>query len=452
MHLSNLKALSSALNAKDYYTLGHAARVAAYMVLLGARARLAARTCVRGSRRPPTCTTSARSASPTACCSSPASSTSEEWELHAPAPDLQRRHHPAAVRRGARAGRAPPPRALRRQRLPRRPCRGGDPARSPAPCASSTPTTRCRSAGPTAQALTYAECLAELERCRGAQFDPDMVARVPGACSTRLEPTVDTQAAGIAAEQAAARIDADKHALLRDTRGRSAARVRGDPGRGPARGARREPAGALPHHAGARSASATSWSSTARRTRLTLLALGDEVSRDDELPEVFAGGQPDRNVLVRRRVRRLGERRSRRCATRDGAIVAVVSRRPAAARRRRTDGRPDAATSRRPSPRSCTRRPRTRAARSSTPSPTASPVSTATATCTNASTRRSSVPPSSASAGPAVLRPRPVQAASTTGTATAPATSALRAVARVIESCVRQRRPRRPLRRRGVRR
>ena len=35
MHLSNLKALSSALNAKDYYTLGHAARVAAYMVLLG---------------------------------------------------------------------------------------------------------------------------------------------------------------------------------------------------------------------------------------------------------------------------------------------------------------------------------------------------------------------------------------------------------------------------------
>ena len=30
MHLGNLKALSSALNAKDYYTLGHAARVAAY--------------------------------------------------------------------------------------------------------------------------------------------------------------------------------------------------------------------------------------------------------------------------------------------------------------------------------------------------------------------------------------------------------------------------------------
>jgi diguanylate cyclase (GGDEF)-like protein/excisionase family DNA binding protein len=37
MHLNNLKALSSALNAKDYYTLGHAARVSAYMVLLGSK-------------------------------------------------------------------------------------------------------------------------------------------------------------------------------------------------------------------------------------------------------------------------------------------------------------------------------------------------------------------------------------------------------------------------------
>jgi HD-GYP domain-containing protein (c-di-GMP phosphodiesterase class II) len=35
LHLSNLKGLSTALNAKDYYTLGHAARVAAYTVLLG---------------------------------------------------------------------------------------------------------------------------------------------------------------------------------------------------------------------------------------------------------------------------------------------------------------------------------------------------------------------------------------------------------------------------------
>ena len=35
LHLGNLRALSSALSAKDYYTLGHANRVAAYMALLG---------------------------------------------------------------------------------------------------------------------------------------------------------------------------------------------------------------------------------------------------------------------------------------------------------------------------------------------------------------------------------------------------------------------------------
>ena len=35
LHLGNLRALSSALSAKDYYTLGHASRVAAYMAMLG---------------------------------------------------------------------------------------------------------------------------------------------------------------------------------------------------------------------------------------------------------------------------------------------------------------------------------------------------------------------------------------------------------------------------------
>ena len=35
LHLGNLRALSSALSAKDYYTLGHASRVAAYAAMLG---------------------------------------------------------------------------------------------------------------------------------------------------------------------------------------------------------------------------------------------------------------------------------------------------------------------------------------------------------------------------------------------------------------------------------
>ena len=54
MHLGNLKALSSALNAKDYYTLGHAARVAAYTVMLGRRAGLGGgpHDLARGGRLP----------------------------------------------------------------------------------------------------------------------------------------------------------------------------------------------------------------------------------------------------------------------------------------------------------------------------------------------------------------------------------------------------------------
>ena len=54
LHLGNIKALSSALTAKDYYTIGHSARVAAYAVLLATRARLVSlgRPGDRGDRLP----------------------------------------------------------------------------------------------------------------------------------------------------------------------------------------------------------------------------------------------------------------------------------------------------------------------------------------------------------------------------------------------------------------
>ncbi len=39
LHLGNLRALSSALNAKDYYTFGHAGRVSAYVAMLGRELR-----------------------------------------------------------------------------------------------------------------------------------------------------------------------------------------------------------------------------------------------------------------------------------------------------------------------------------------------------------------------------------------------------------------------------
>ena len=96
MHLGNLRALSSALTAKDFYTLGHAARVAAYVVLLGEELGWPDRCCAK-SRRPRTCTTSARSVCRTGCCSSRAASP-RGVGADAAAPDLQRRDHPAAVR------------------------------------------------------------------------------------------------------------------------------------------------------------------------------------------------------------------------------------------------------------------------------------------------------------------------------------------------------------------
>ena len=50
---------------------------------------------------------------------------------HAAASHLQRRDHPATVRRGARGGRPPPPRALDRRRIPGRPRRRGHPGDRP---------------------------------------------------------------------------------------------------------------------------------------------------------------------------------------------------------------------------------------------------------------------------------------------------------------------------------
>ena len=130
MHLGNLKALSSALNAKDYYTLGHAARVSAYMVLMGRGARLAGGVHPRGrGGRLPARHRQDRHLRPRAAQARQAERRGVGAD--ASAPGVQRRHHPVPVRRGAGAGRAPSPRALRRQGLPGRPGRRGDPADRP---------------------------------------------------------------------------------------------------------------------------------------------------------------------------------------------------------------------------------------------------------------------------------------------------------------------------------
>ena len=173
MHLGNLKALSSALNAKDYYTLGHAARVAAYTVMLArelgwpeevldpleeaaylhdiGKISISDRVLLKPGRLNP-----------------------QEWEQMKQHPvfsaDIIRPLFPDELVQGVRhhhehydgsgypdglAGDAIPPLARIMAVV------------------DAYDAMSCRR--PYKSALTYPECLAELQRCRGTQFDPLMV-------------------------------------------------------------------------------------------------------------------------------------------------------------------------------------------------------------------------------------------------------------------------------------
>ena len=73
----------------------------------------------------------------------PSALTSQEWQAVVQHPRIGQVILEQAVgAQGRRADRAPPPRALRRPRLPLRPARPGDPARAPGSWPSPTPTTR----------------------------------------------------------------------------------------------------------------------------------------------------------------------------------------------------------------------------------------------------------------------------------------------------------------------
>ena len=210
LHLSNLKALSSALNAKDYYTLGHAARVAAYMVLLGrelgwpedllrhveeaaylhdiGKIGVSDRVLLKNSALNP-----------------------REWELMRQHPIFSadiirplfeaklvagvRHHHEAYDGSGY-------PDGLAGHQIP-------ELARAMCVVDSYDAMSFRR---PYRKARSYKECLAELEGCSGTQFDPDMVAA--------FRPVLDgivrgRRFAADVARKAAARIDPEVHALLR---------------------------------------------------------------------------------------------------------------------------------------------------------------------------------------------------------------------------------------------
>ena len=174
MHLGNLKALSSALNAKDYYTLGHAARVAAYTVMLGrqlgwtedllapleeaaylhdiGKISISDRVLLKPGRLNP-----------------------QEWEQMRQHPvfsaDIIRPLFPEDLVDGVRHHHE----HYDGNGLPGRPRRQRTSRCSPAPWPWSTPTTPCRAGGRTRRRSPTASASPSCRRCRGTQFDPEMV-------------------------------------------------------------------------------------------------------------------------------------------------------------------------------------------------------------------------------------------------------------------------------------
>jgi diguanylate cyclase (GGDEF)-like protein/excisionase family DNA binding protein len=210
LHLANLRALSSALSAKDFYTLGHASRVAAYTALLGRELgwpddRLEAAENAAFLHDIGKIGVSDRvllKAGPL---------TSEEWELVRQHPGVSaeivrplfdeelvasvRHHHERFDGGGYPDGLA-----------------GEDiPLVARAMCVVDCyDAMSCQR--PYRQALSYEECLAELRHCSGTQFDPAMV-----KAFRRVLRRLERQRARAAdlAREAAELIDPTAHALLR---------------------------------------------------------------------------------------------------------------------------------------------------------------------------------------------------------------------------------------------
>jgi diguanylate cyclase (GGDEF)-like protein len=210
VHVGNLRALSSALSAKDYYTLGHASRVAVYMTLLGrelgwpeerldevqnaaflhdiGKIAISERVLLKAGPL-----------------------TDEEWQLMRQHPVISAeivrpivddeliagvRHHHERFDGGGY------PDGLAGEAIP---------TIARALCVvDSYDAMSCRRSYQ--RALTYQQCLAELKRCAGRQFDPQMVTAFLAAL-----PRLQRRRTALAkiAQEAATLIDPASHARLR---------------------------------------------------------------------------------------------------------------------------------------------------------------------------------------------------------------------------------------------
>jgi diguanylate cyclase (GGDEF)-like protein len=209
MHLGNLKALSSALNAKDYYTLGHAARVAAYTVMLGRELGWADDVLTPLEEAAYLHDIGKISISDRVLLK-PGRLNQQEWDQMREHPVVSadiirplfpkdlvlavRHHHERYDGDGY-------PDGLAGEDIPSL-------ARAMA-VVDAYDAMSCRR--PYKAALTYSECLAELQRCRGTQFDPEMV----DAFLLVLEDVARRRAtADEIAAQAASRIRGETHVAL----------------------------------------------------------------------------------------------------------------------------------------------------------------------------------------------------------------------------------------------
>jgi diguanylate cyclase (GGDEF)-like protein/excisionase family DNA binding protein len=210
LHLGNLRALSSALSAKDYYTLGHASRVAAYMALLGRELGWPAERLEKVENVAFLHDIGKIGVSDRVLLKA-GPLTSEEWELIRQHPGISaeivrplfdealvsgvRHHHERFDGTGYPDGLAGEEIPL----LARALC--------VIDCYDAMSCER-----PYRAALSYRQCLAELRRCAGAQFDPELVeAFVRVLQHLRRRRTWVTRRA----QEAARLIDPALHARLR---------------------------------------------------------------------------------------------------------------------------------------------------------------------------------------------------------------------------------------------
>jgi len=211
LHLGHLKALSSALTAKDYYTIGHTARVAAYAVLLAGELGWGERE-IQQLEEATYLHDIGKIAVADRVLLKSGALTDEEWALMKAHPTISAeiieallddtyvagvRHHHERYDGGGY------PDGLSGDEIP-------EVARLLCVVDSYDAMSSRRVYR---RARTYEECLRELDECRGTQFDPGMV-----DAFVRVLEKMDEgrRALKAAASEAAARISAADHLALQE--------------------------------------------------------------------------------------------------------------------------------------------------------------------------------------------------------------------------------------------